>query len=188
MITVTPTTFEKVEYDADVLASWAQAALERVLGAGRDLDVEIRVDENAATTTATLVSLDPIRFEVDGGAVENLRDPRRMGEHEASIVFTRLFLEVYDRNLAVFGAPAMDDEVSQRHRMAWDVNLFGRVARLGLELHEPRYRYNFRNRHGFSDHADAMFDELWNGGDTTWRRITAWSDAALDPSPTDAST
>ncbi len=65
--------------------------------------------------------------------------------------------------------------------MAWDVNLFGRVARRGVKLHKPRYLYNFRNRHGFTDHADSAFEQLWDAGDTTWRRIKAFSDSALQP-------
>ena len=178
MITVVPETYTKVDYDVTVLAGYAQASLERVLGSVNDHDVDIRINEEAATTRFSIVSIDPIVVDVDSGAVENARDPRRLGEGEANLTFTRIFLEVFDRRSSIFGAPALDEEPLQRHLMAWDVNLHGRLARLGLRVHQPRYRYNFRNRHGFTDHADGIFDQLWDAGDTTWRRIVELSDSA----------
>ena len=181
MITVVPETYTKVDYDAAVLAGYAQTSLERVMGLVSDLDVDIRIDEEAATTRFAIVSIDPIVVDVNSGAVENLRDPRRLGEGEANLTFTRIFLEVFDRRSATFGAPALDEKPLQQHLMAWDVNLHGRLARMGLRLHQPRYRYNFRNRHGFSDHADGIFDQLWDAGDTTWGRIVELSDSALTP-------
>jgi hypothetical protein len=181
MITVVPDTYTKVDYDVEALRTGVQRSWQRVMGTARELDLEIRLDEDAATTRFSVLSLDPLIVEVDGGAIENLRDPRTLGENEVELAFTRLFLEVYDRQLAVFGAPPLDEELSQAHRTAWDVNLFGRVARRGVRLHKPRYLYNFRNRHGFTDHADAIFEQLWDAGDTTWRRIADFSDSALRP-------
>lgn len=179
MITVEPTVYTKVEYDADELARYAQAALERVSGLADDSDVMIKVLEDAATTTFRIVSLDPLVLEVDGGAVEDSKDPRRLGEEQSAITFTRAFLEVYDRRADWFHGPALDDpDVSKAHKMAWDVNLHGRVAGLGVRLHKPRYLYNFRNRHGFTDRADEVFEQLWSAGETTWRRITELSDSA----------
>lgn len=179
MITVQPTTFTKVEYDADLLARLAQAALERVPGVPGHTDVQINVMEDAATTTFRIASMEPLVLEVDGGAVEDSKDPRRVGEHESAITFTRAFLEVYDRQADWFHGPALDDaDVSKAHKMAWDVNLHGRVSSLGVRLHKPRYIYNFRNRHGFTDRADEVFEQLWTAGETTWTRITELSDSA----------
>jgi len=179
MITVRPERFTKVEYDHGQLVAHAEAALKRVFGPSADLDIEIEVDEDAATTRFAITAMEPVVVvDLDGGAVENLRDPRRFGGLAADITFTRIFLELYDRRLAVFGAPSLDEQPSQAQRMAWDVNLYGRVARLGLRLHKPRFLYNFRNRHGFTDKADAVFEQLWEAGDTTWRRIADLSDSA----------
>ncbi|MEL7157954.1 MAG: hypothetical protein AAFN30_15355 [Actinomycetota bacterium] len=179
MITVEPTTFTKVEYDADELAGYVQAALERVSGIPDNSDVLVTVLEDAATTTFRIRSIDPLVLEVDGGAVENHKDPRRLGAHESAITFTRALLEVYDRRADWFHGPALDAaDVSLAHKAAWDVNLHGRVAGLGVRLHKPRYLYNFRNRHGFTDQADVVFEQLWTAGETTWRRITELSDAA----------
>ena len=60
------------------------------------------------------------------------------------------------------------------------MNLYGRTSRLGLRLHKPRFRYNFRNRHGFTDRADEVFDELWAAGEIPWMRIVQLSDSATD--------
>ena len=180
MITVRPDAFVKVHYDAADLAAWAQASLERVPTIADDLVVEVNIDEMAATSRLAVVSLDPLVLHVDGGAVEDYREPRFAGELEANIAFTRLFVEVGDRLRAEFGAPDVDAEVTPAHKMAWDVNLYGRVARLGLRLHQPRFQYNFRNRHGFTDIADRMFEQLWSVDAPTWSRITELSDQATE--------
>lgn len=178
MITILPPTFTKVEYDAARLAALARSALALVPALPQDVDVEVLVDEEQATTRVAVASLDPLVFAVDSGALEDLRDPRRCGELESTVAFTRLFLEVLDRRIDAFGAPALDAAITMAHRAAWNVNLYGRVARLGLRLHPPRFRYDFRNRHGFSDQADQIFDQLWSSDGLTFARIAALSDRA----------
>lgn len=181
MIVVGPDEFTLVEYVPAELAEHAATALSAIEELSDDLDVEIRIDEHQATSRFSISSLDPVVFEVDSGAVEDYRDPRRVGAHEAVVTFTRLYLELLDRQSSTFGAPGLDAEVTQAHKIAWDVNLYGRVGRLGLRLHQPRFRYNFRNRHGFSDNADRVFNQLWAADDMTWARITELSDGATDP-------
>ena len=181
MIVIRPQTWTKVAFDAELLATLAQRALESVAPLPDDLDVQIEVDENQATNRVRVASLSPLTLRVDGGALENYRQPRTTGELESSITFTRLFLEVADRRSDTFGAPDLSQELSHAHRMAWDVNLYGRASRHGLRIHQPRYRYNFRNRHGFSDLADRTFDTLWAEDDLTFPRIVELSDRALDP-------
>lgn len=179
MITLQPDTFTKVDYDADQLVGWAQEALEGVAGLSADLAVAVELDENAATTTFTLTSIDPVEIRLDSGSVENHRDPRRLGELETKITFTRIFLELLDRRYSWFRAPEIGAEVSQAHKVAWEVNLYGRVAEAGLRLHKPRFLYDFRNRHGFTDHADEVFEDLWSGRTLSWARITELSDLAV---------
>lgn len=181
MIVVRPETYTKVNYDSEVIRTLAQRALEGVAALPDDLDVIVDVEENQATNRVRVASLDPIVLEVDGGALENYKMPRTVGDQETSITFTRLFLELADRQSNSFGAPPLDEELSHARRMAWNVNLFGRTTRHGLSIHQPRYRYDFRNRHGFSDLADRTFDKLWAGDDLTWEQIAALSDGALDP-------
>jgi len=176
VIVVQPETYTKVSFDAGVIATLAQRALESVAPLPDDLDVTVNIEEDNATNRVKITSVDPAVFDVDGGAVENYKQPRTVGDLEATISFTRLFLELSDRLSESFAAPALDDEVTLAHRMAWDINLFGRTARHGLRIHQPRYRYNFRNRHGFSDAADQVFDTLWAADELTWAEIVALSD------------
>ncbi len=186
MITVTPTVYTQVEYDADEIAAAADEARAGVLeqldeeAAALDADapVELRIDEDEATSLIRVVSIDPIVLALDGGAIEDYRDPRRLGVHETKVAVTRLLLEVLDRRSPDFGAPDLEAETDPAHRQAWDVNLYGRVARHGLRLHKPRFLYNFRNRHGFTDRADLVFEQLWVADDLTWEAITILSDKA----------
>lgn len=180
MIVVKPETYTKVDFDSELIQTLAQRALESVAALPDDLDVEVQVDENQATNRMRIESADPLVLAIDGGALENYKDPRTVGDLESSITLTRLFLEIADRESESFGAPALDAEISRSHRMAWDVNLFGRTSRHGLHIHQPRYRYNFRNRHGFSDLADRTFDKLWSSDSLTFAEIAALSDSVTD--------
>jgi hypothetical protein len=181
MISAQPKTFTKVTFEVGQIETLAQRALESVAPLPDDLYIKVDVDENAATSRVAVSSMDPVTFAVDGGALEHYKQPRTLGELESLITFTRLCLEVVDRQSNTFDAPTLDETMSKARRVAWDVNLYGRVSRHGLRLHQPRYRYNFRNRHGFSDAADRAFDQLWAADDLTWAGIVELSDAALDP-------
>lgn len=179
MITVVPDTYTKVDYDPARIAELASEALALVPDLPEALDMEIRVDEDAATSRLGIASLDPLVLSFDSGALEDYKRPRELGEEQTSISIARLLLELVDRLDPGFGAPELDDEPSQAHKQAWDVNLYARVGRLGLRLHPPRFRYNFRNRHGFTDRADRVFDQLWEAEGLTWDRITELSDQAV---------
>lgn len=185
MIVIRPDNFTKVDFDLQVIHDAAQRALENVAPLPNDLEVLVDIDEDQATNRMRITSVDPAAMAIDGGALENYKQPRTVGELESGISFTRLFLELTDRLSESFGAPAVDADVVRAHRMAWNVNLFGRTTRHGLHIHEPRYRYNFRNRHGFSDLADRTFDTLWSTDGLTWAEITELSDQAVDHVTTD---
>lgn len=181
MIVVRPTSYTKVAFDAEQIATLAQRSLESVAELPDDLEVFVDIGENQATNLVRVESLSPVTLAVDGGAIEHYKAPRTLGELESRITFTRLLLEVADRLSTSFAAPPVGDDLTHAHRMAWDVNLFGRTSRHGLRIHRPRYRYNFRNRHGFSDQADRIFDQLWAADDLTWSQIVELSDRAVDP-------
>ena len=59
----------------------------------------------------------------------------------------------------------------------------GRLARLGYPPQRQRRLYHFRNRHGFTDAADAAFDRLWAADGLTWAEIVAISDDAIARQP-----
>lgn len=177
MITVQPTTYNHVSFDPIEIADYADKAL-AMSGLPVGLDIELVVDEVLSTNRVRVESVDPVKVVAESGALENYQVPRTVGELPTLISLCRLFLEVGDRRSETFGAPSLDSELAPAHRMAWDVALFGRVAQLGLSIHQPRYRYNFRNRHGFSDTADGVFDTLWLSAPNTWAGIVDLSDQA----------
>ena len=67
--------------------------------------------------------------------------------------------------------------------MAWAVYSNGRLERFGYPSQRQRWLYHFRNRHGFTDVADAAFERLWSSPSLTWSEITALSDGAIAHEP-----
>ena len=74
-------------------------------------------------------------------------------------------------------APA-DADLDLAQVAAWDTYAVGRLARLGYPVHQPRWIYNFRNRHGFTDEADDAFAQIWAADDLSWEDLCALSDRA----------
>ena len=62
--------------------------------------------------------------------------------------------------------------------VAWQAHCVGRLGRLGHRVQRKRRQYQFRNRHGFTDAADAAFEGLWTADNLTWQEIKALSDEA----------
>ncbi len=181
MITVSPTELVGVDYGADRIAELAVQA-RRLVADGRldDTPIAIRIDEASVTRRMWISSLDPVEFRIERGALEERHRPRHLSEDRAMSALARLQLELGDRRDADFGAPALDSPTSRAHDQAWSVNLHGRVARIGLAVDQPQLRYRFRNRHGFSDNANRIFEQLWSSDDLTWAAITSLSDRAID--------
>jgi hypothetical protein len=173
MITVTPDTFTKVKFSADEIVAVVEKMLELVPGVDPSLDVQLAIAEDEPTTRVSISSLDPVVFEVDSGALENTRDPRTFGEEMASNSIGRLLFEYLDRTDGSFGAPPLGEPTDLRHRSAWAVYCYGRVSRLGVRVYRPKHLYDFRNRLGFSDAADAVFDRLWAADGLVWSDIDA---------------
>jgi len=179
--TVTPESFTMVMYDHDAIA----AAVDEVAGAiGLDDDVRVEVDEANPLARTHLLSSDPIVIAVDGGAFEDPRHPRQLSTESVSVVVGRLILEAMDRRDASFGEPPPDDAIPVPHRVAWDVYALGRLARKGYPAQRQRRLYNFRNRHGFTDVADAAFERLWSSDGLSWAEIVELSDTAVAARPT----
>lgn len=172
MITVRPDTFTKVEFTAEEIAAVAAEVMERV-GVDGDLDVELVVDDDQPTTRMRIASLDPVVFELDSGALEDTRNPRTFGVELASVSLASLFVEYLDRVDPAFGAPPVGEPSDLAEKIAWSAYTHGRVERLGYRVHQPKHRYNFRNRHGFSDAADEAFDQLWSATGLSWSAIVA---------------
>lgn len=174
-VTVVPSTFSYVDFDADRIAAVAERLLADV---GVHLPLRIEVDEASPLGRARVVSVDPLVIGVEGGAFEDSRRFRQLSETAVADALGRLLLRVRDRLDPAFGTPAADDELPLPHGTAWDAYCMGRLARLGYPAQRQRRLYHFRNRHGFTDAADAAFARLWDADRLTWDDVTTISDVA----------
>jgi hypothetical protein len=115
--------------------------------------------------------MEPVTLKVQGGAFEDPKKPRHLSERGVLDVAGRLLYRVKDRLDPSFGTPPGDDDVSLTQSTAWDAYCLGRFERLGYSPAKPRRLYHFRNRHGFTDVADAAFERLWTADGLTWADI-----------------
>jgi hypothetical protein len=174
-VTVNPQKFDMVYFDADRIKAVAEETASAV-GLPADVDIRIEIDEVSPLGRAQVASLDPVTITVEGGAFENAKKPRHMSEVGIRDVLSRLLFRVKDRLSGSFDDAPSDGELSLQQSTAWDAYAVGRAERAGLTDQKPRRLYHFRNRHGFSDSADAVFERLWNGDGLTWADIQAACD------------
>lgn len=181
-VEVRPPTFSMVTFDADEI----QAIVERLvgeIGLPADLSVTIDVDETTPMGRACVASVDPIVITAESGAFEDVKKPRALSAASTADVLGKLLLSVRDRLDPAFGDPPADDDLTLAHSAAWEAYCVGRLGRLGHDVQRQRRLYQFRNRHGFTDTADAAFDKLWTGDGLTWADITELSEEALSALP-----
>jgi hypothetical protein len=177
MAVVTPETFTMVLYDHDAIVEAVDEVASAVgLPEGEVLRVE--VDEANPLARTHVTSLEPVELAVDGGAFEDPRHPRQLDTTAVAVVVGRLVLQALDRREPGFVDAPPEDALSVPHRVAWDVYALGRLGRLGYPAQRQRRLYNFRNRHGFTDAADAAFDRLWSSDQLTWDDLVRISDQA----------
>lgn len=167
-VTVSPEQFTLVLFEADRITAAGQDIASRV---GIDEDIHIEVDEPSALGRSRVQSVDPIVLWAQGGAFEDPKNPRHLSERNLTEALGRLMFRVKDRRDPGFsGAPA-DADLSLQQQTAWDAYCLGRLARLGYDVAKPRRLYHFRNRHGFTDVADAAFERLWTADGLSWSDI-----------------
>ncbi|MEY2399167.1 MAG: hypothetical protein QOJ00_2341 [Actinomycetota bacterium] len=171
-VTVTPTEFHFVNFDAGTIATLT-AEVADLVGLPADTEIVVNVDEATPLGRSQVMSLDPITLAVEGGAFENAKAPRQLSDRSVRDVTSRLLFRVVDRLSGRFDDAPADADVPLAHNVAWDVYAVGRAARAGIQVSKPRRLYHFRNRHGFSDVADAAFETLWNADDLTWPALDA---------------
>src|SRR6516165_5053904 len=153
-VTVFPEQFTYVQFDSERIAALVAELLDRQDMTGRG--VEVHVDETTPIVRISAEDGDPLIVRADSGAFEDPRRPRQMSEENVRTNAGRVLLRVRDRGDGSFAAAPADDELTLLQLAAWDTYSVGRLARLGYRIYEPRWRYNFRNRHGFSDASDAI--------------------------------
>lgn len=180
-VTVEPSTFSLVDYDAQTIASLVEE-LAAAIGLD-DTDIHVTVDETVPLGRNWLESTDPVHLFVESGAIEDPKRIRQFSALAATDVLGRHLRRAKDRMDPDFGDPGPDADLPLQHQVAWDVHTVGRLVRAGFPANRQRWLYAFRNRHGFTDVADDTFEQLWNAEHLTWARLTELSDRAAATNP-----
>jgi hypothetical protein len=180
-VTVAPRAFHYVVFDAEAI----ELAVANVLALVdmTERDVHIDIDEASPAVSMRTVGVSPgaIALQAGSGAFEDTRRPRHFSADVTATTIGRVLLRIRDREDPGFADAPDDGTLSQAQSSAWDTWSMTRLARLGLRVHEPRWRYSYRNRHGFTDAADRSFDRIWTAATLTWADLAAVSAAALSP-------
>ena len=181
-VTVSPEQFRFVEYDAELIRATADDLMAR-LGLGEH-SLHVEVDETTPLARVrTTIEPDRIVVHVESGAFEDTRRPRRQSTEATLLTLGRTLWRVADRLSGRFDDAPDDADLSLAQVAAWEVSCVGRLARMGHPQNQQRWRYNFRNRHGFSDVGDAVFDQLWAADELSWRELDALSESARSAQP-----
>jgi hypothetical protein len=167
-VTVAPQEFRFVHFDAELVRRIADDMVRLV---GIDRPVHIDIDETTPLSRMTVDIGDEIVLHVESGAFEDTRRPRHQSEAATAANIGRCLLKARDRLSGGFGEAPPDDQLSLGQAASWDTYCAGRLSRLGLTVNEQRWRYNFRNRHGFTDAADAAFERIWAADGLTWGEL-----------------
>ena len=173
-LTVTPDTYNFVAFDTAYTTRIAEHMATQ-LGLD-DIDVLIAINENSSLTrievevTDSLITITP-----HSGALEDTRRPRQQSELNTTITMARGMLRARDRLRGGFAEAPADTELSLPQAAIWDTYIMGRIAHMDIQVNKQAWVYNFRNRHGFSDAADAVFEKVWNSSSSTWAELNALS-------------
>ena len=171
-VVVTPETFTFVSFDAARVTELTSKVADKV-GLPADAEVRIEIDEASPLGRTKLVSIDPIVITVEGGALEDAKRPRQLSDRSVLDVIGRLLFRAADRLSPGFADAPADSELTLPQHTAWDTYAVGRCERAGWAPQKQRRLYHFRNRHGFTDVADTVFERLWNADGLTWADIDA---------------
>ena len=169
-VVVAPEQFTFVKYDAGEIAEVVTDLAQRI---GLVNPIRVVVDETtplaAMSSTVDGTSSDAsITIHVESGALEDTKHFTNFNRHHAELSLGRMLLRAHDRLRPDFADAPNDESLSLQEEAAWNTYVNGRLTRLGVEGNRQRWRYNFRNRFGFSDAVDARFDALWNADDLGW--------------------
>ena len=173
-ITVTPTQFTMVNFAAAAIASRAEGVADKV-GLPADLEIRVEVDETTPLGRTKLASVDPAVVQVQSGAFEDAKALRQLSDRAVVDVLGRIFHRLLDRLDPRFADAPADDGLTLAQATAWDAYAVGRCEQLGYAPQKQRRLYHFRNRHGFNDVADRVFERLWTSpaGSLSWADLEA---------------
>jgi hypothetical protein len=170
-VTVTPERFSFVAFDADEIRE-----IVREVAARLELSnpIEVSVDETTPLgKVSSRVVGEPssdatIAVSLQSGALEDTRHLQTFSADRARRSVARSLLRARDRLRADWSGAPDDTDLTNAQTTAWDVYCGGRIERLGFAPNQQQYRYDFRNRFGFTDDADRLFEQLWSADDLSW--------------------
>ena len=173
-ITVTPETFHFVSFDAPYTARIA-ARVATMLGLD-DIAIEVVVDESSPLSRVFVdAAPDRIVVTAHSGALEDTKRPTNQSEQATTLTLARALLRARDRIRGGFTDAPADSALEFRQTAAWDAHIVARLSRLGIAINKQAFLYNFRNRHGFADTVDAIFETIWSTDETTWGELDTLS-------------
>jgi hypothetical protein len=173
-VVLRPDEFALVDFEPERIKAIAEQVADAA-GLPADQQVVVEVDDSSPLGRSSIDGMDPIHISLESGALEDPKHPRQLSESGAAGAIGRLLFRAADRLRNDFAEAPADEDLPPAAAVAWEVYAAGRLARSGHQAQLQRWRYHFRNRHGFSDDADAVFDRLWAADDLTWADIEALS-------------
>jgi hypothetical protein len=175
-VTVTPQSFTFVNYDA---AEIERLVAELATKLGVTSDIALEVDETSPLARVTVVdAAEPITIRAESGALEDTKRLRQLSARAVCTSLGRVLLRLRDRASGRFDDAPPDTELTLPQQAAWDTYCLGRLERIGVPVNHQRWRYNFRNRHGFNDEVDVAFDSIFAADGWSWAELMARSDEA----------
>ena len=174
-VRVLPEAWAFVDFDSGRIAAVAGRVAD---AAGLTVPLRIEVDETTPLGRVQVLSYQPVVIRAESGAFEDPKRPRRLSERAVGDVLGRLLFRVRDRLDPAFGDPPDDADLTLAESTAWDAYAVGRAHRHGFPAQRQRRLYHFRNRHGFTDVADEIFERLWTADGLTWSDLRGACDEA----------
>lgn len=177
-VRVLPETFDYVSFDAAYTARIAEHVA-AMLGMD-DLEVLIEINESSPLTRID-IDVDPgtVTIRPHSGALEDTRRPTTQSELATTITVTRGLLKARDRLRGGFQNAPTDGKLTLAQVAAWDTYIMGRISRMDIKISTQAWLYNFRNRHGFCDAADRIFEKIWSADNLDWSMLDSLSQQAM---------
>ena len=172
-VTVTPAEFRAVKFDAAEIAALVTELADQ-LGVANPIHLIVNVTTPLSKLSAELdvrSSDAMLVIRAESGALENMKQLTTFGRERATESIGRMLLRARDRMREDFASTPPDLDLSLAENAAWDAYCAGRLVRLGHQINQQRWRYNYRNRFGFTDSVDAGFDRLWAAEDLGWADV-----------------
>lgn len=169
-VTVTPEEFHLIKYEASAIAA-VVTELAELLGVTNPIHVVVDETTPLAKMSAEVTDRSSdatITIRAESGALEDTQRFTHFSAESTRGSLGRMMLRARDRLRPDFAETPGDLDLSLKENAVWDTYCAGRLARLGLTVNQQRFRYNHRNRFGFSDDVDADFDRIWAADDLSW--------------------